>query len=64
MSEKNIESSGMKSVPAIVQSEGVFNAGIILTESNYDVWSQLMEMHIAEREKLSYIFMKFIHSLF
>jgi len=37
MSEKNIESSGMKSVPAIVQSEGVFNAGIILTESNYDV---------------------------
>jgi len=55
MSEKNIESSGMKSVPVIVQSEGVFNAGIILTESNYDVWSQLMEMHIAEREKLSYI---------
>jgi len=42
MSEKNIESSGMKSVPVIVQSEGVFNAGIILTESNYDVWSQLV----------------------
>lgn len=39
----------------VVQSEGVFNAVIILTESNYDVWSQLMEMHIAEREKLSYI---------
>ncbi|KAF7135695.1 hypothetical protein RHSIM_Rhsim08G0252300 [Rhododendron simsii] len=32
-----------------------FNAGIILTESNYDIWSQLMEMHIAGREKLSYI---------
>lgn len=51
----NSESSGTKSVPVIVQSEGVFNAGIILNESNYDVWSQLMEMHIAEREKLSYI---------
>ncbi|KAG6793053.1 hypothetical protein POTOM_002237 [Populus tomentosa] len=55
MSDKNIESSGMKSVPVIVQSNGFFNAGIILTKSNYDVWSQLMEMHIAEREKLSYI---------
>ncbi|KAL5864617.1 hypothetical protein ACOSQ3_002131 [Xanthoceras sorbifolium] len=39
----------------MVQSEGGFNAGITLTESNYDVWSQLMEMHIAEREKSSYI---------
>ncbi|XP_037493735.1 uncharacterized protein LOC119370195 [Jatropha curcas] len=46
-----------KSTPAqvVVQSEGVFNAGITLDESNYDVWSQLMEMHIAEREKLSFI---------
>ena len=24
-------------------------------ETNYDVWFQLMEMHIAKREKLSYI---------
>ncbi|KAH9689179.1 retrovirus-related pol polyprotein from transposon RE1 [Citrus sinensis] len=38
-----------------IQSDGVFNAGIILTETNYDVWSQIMEMHLAEREKLSYI---------
>jgi len=37
MSEKNIESSGMKSVHVIVQLENVFNAGIILTKSNYDV---------------------------
>ena len=37
------------------QSESVFNPGIILTKSNYDVWSQLMEMHIVKREKLSYI---------
>ena len=33
----------------------MFNVGITLTESNYDVWSQIMEMHVAEREKLSYI---------
>nr|CAN82791.1 hypothetical protein VITISV_033795 [Vitis vinifera] len=39
----------------VFQSEGTFNPGIILTESNYDVWSQLVEMHITEREKLSYI---------
>jgi hypothetical protein len=54
-SEKHVESFGIKSIPVVIQSEGVFNAGIILDESNYDVWSQLMEMHIAEREKLSYI---------
>ncbi|RVX12670.1 Retrovirus-related Pol polyprotein from transposon TNT 1-94 [Vitis vinifera] len=46
MSEKSI---------IVFQSEGTFNSGIILTKSNYDVWSQLVEMHIAEREKLSYI---------
>ena len=39
----------------VFQSEGTFNPGIILTESNYDVWSQLVEMHIAERENFSYI---------
>ena len=50
-----IEPSGIKSVPVLVQSEGPFNVGILLTESNYDVWSQLMEMHIAEREKITYI---------
>lgn len=55
MSEKSVESSGTKSIPVVVQSESVFNAGIILSELNYDVWSQLVEMHIAEREKLSYI---------
>ena len=55
MSKKNIESSGSKSIPIIIQSERLFNTGVILNESNYDVWSQLMEMNIAEREKLSYI---------
>ena len=38
-----------------VQSDVVFNSGIILTETNYDVWSQIIEMHLAKREKLSYI---------
>ncbi|KAJ8645318.1 hypothetical protein MRB53_007066 [Persea americana] len=52
-----MEASKAKSdpVPVVVRSEGAFNAGIILDESNYDVWSQLVEMHIAEREKLSFI---------
>lgn len=49
------ESSGSKPIPIIVQFEKVFNAGICLTESKYDVWSQLIEMHIVEREKLLYI---------
>lgn len=39
-----------------VQSENSgFNAGIILTETNYDIWSQIVEMHIAGREKLDYL---------
>ena len=33
----------------------LFNAGIVLDETNYDLWSQIMEMHIAEKEKLSFI---------
>jgi hypothetical protein len=55
MGKDKRESSGTKSVPVVIQTEGTFNAGIILNESNYDVWSQLMELNIAEREKLSYI---------
>ncbi|XP_022894637.1 uncharacterized protein LOC111408988 [Olea europaea var. sylvestris] len=31
------------------------NNGILLNETNYDMWSQIMEMHIAEKEKLSFI---------
>lgn len=54
---KEGEASKNNHAPVVVHShsEGVFNAGIILNESNYDVWSQLMEMHLAEREKLSFI---------
>ena len=52
---KKIESSGSKLIPVIIQSEWAFNVGVILDESNYDFWFQLMEMNIVEREKLSYI---------
>jgi len=49
------KSFGSASTPVIIQSESAFNSGIILNETNNDLWSQIMEMHIAEREKLSYI---------
>ena len=32
-----------------------FNVGKTLTETNYDTWSQIIEMHIVGREKLDYI---------
>uniref|UniRef100_A0A2N9IKK3 Uncharacterized protein n=1 Tax=Fagus sylvatica TaxID=28930 RepID=A0A2N9IKK3_FAGSY len=39
-----------------VQSENPsFTTNVILTETNYDVWSQIMEMQIAGREKLEYL---------
>ena len=47
MSE-HIDSSETKYVPILVQYEVAFNVGIQLTETNYDVRSQLMGMHIAE----------------
>ena len=45
-----------KYAPIIIQSEGsLFKEGIVLDETNYDLWSQSMEMHIAEKEKLCFI---------
>ncbi|KAK3037179.1 hypothetical protein RJ639_031066 [Escallonia herrerae] len=56
MTNPNFETSGTKSYPIVIQSEGSsFKAGIILNDTNYDLWSQIMEMHIAEKEKLSFI---------
>ena len=56
MADSNSKTSGNKSAPVIIQSEGsLFNAGIVLDETNYDLWSQIMEMHIAAKEKLSFI---------
>ena len=53
MTNDKLESS---SVPIIhVQSENPsFTTNVILIETNYDVWSQIMEMHIAGCEKLEY----------
>ncbi|KAG5541317.1 hypothetical protein RHGRI_021225 [Rhododendron griersonianum] len=56
MGESGSETSGTKSTPIIIQHEGSsFNAAIVLNETNYDLWSQMLEMHIAEKEKLSFI---------
>ena len=49
------ETSREKIALIIIQPEGPFNTGILLIETNYDVWSQIMEMHLAEQEKISYI---------
>ncbi|KAK3001020.1 hypothetical protein RJ639_020680 [Escallonia herrerae] len=56
MTNPDFETYGTKSSPIVIQSEGSsFKAGIILNDTNYDLWSQIMEMHIAEKEKLSFI---------
>ncbi|KAK3020172.1 hypothetical protein RJ639_046980 [Escallonia herrerae] len=56
MTNPDFETSGTKSSPIVIQSKGSsFKAGIILNDTNYDLWSQIMEMHIAEKEKLSFI---------
>ena len=45
-----------KSSHIIIQSEGSsFKEGITLNETNYDLWSQIMEMHITKKEELSFI---------
>ena len=55
MSEKTIESSRKQFIYIVVQSKGAFIAGIFLNESNYNICSQLMEIHIVEKKKLSFI---------
>ncbi|KAK2996779.1 hypothetical protein RJ639_025625 [Escallonia herrerae] len=56
MTNPDFETFGTKSSPIVIQSEGLsFKVGIILNDTNYDLWSQIMEMHIAEKEKLSFI---------
>ena len=49
------ETSREKSASIIIQSKGTFNTDILLPKTNYDLCSQIMEMHLAEWEKLSYI---------
>ena len=56
MSKSDSETSVTKSTPIIIQHEGSsFNSRIVLNETNYDLWSQMLEMQIDENEKLSFI---------
>ena len=56
MSKSDSETSVKKSTPIIIQHEGSsFNSRIVLNETNYDLWSQMLEMQIDEKEKLSFI---------
>ena len=56
MSKSDSETSVTKFTPIIIQHEGSsFDSGIILNEINYDMWSQMLEMQIPEKEKLSFI---------
>lgn len=49
------ETSRRKMALVIIQSEGTFNVGILLTKINYDMWSQIMKIYLVERENFSYI---------
>ena len=56
MSKLDSETFVTKSTSIIIQHEGSsFNSGIVLNETTYDLWSQMLEMQIAEKEKLSFI---------
>ena len=56
MSKSDSETSVTKSTPIIIQHEGSsFFSGIVLNETNYDMWYQMLEMQIVEKEKLSFI---------
>ena len=56
MADLDLKVCERKSAPIIIQSKGSsFEARITLDEANYDLWSQIMEMHIVERKKLSFI---------
>ena len=56
MANSDSKTYGNKSSPIIIQYEGSsFKVGVLLDETNYDLWSQIMEMHIDENEKLSFI---------
>ena len=49
--------SSNPNAPVIVQNlqDAPFPTGVILDESNYSLWSQLMEMRIGARNKSGYI---------
>lgn len=50
------DTSEMKVASIVFQpNNSEYNAWITLNESNYDVWPQMMEIHIAGREIFLYI---------
>ena len=56
MSKSDSETSVTKSTHIIIQYErSSFNSGIVLNETNYDLWSKMLEMQIVKKEKLSLI---------
>ena len=56
MNKSDSETSVTKSTPIIIQHEGSsFNSGIVLNKTNYNMWSQMLEMQIVEKEKLFFI---------
>ena len=55
MTSDKTESSSSAPVIHVQSENSSFSTNVILTESNYDVWSQIMEMQIAGREKLEYL---------
>ena len=56
MRKSDSETSVTKSTLITIQHGGSsFNSGIVLNETNYDLWSQMLEMQITEKEKLSFI---------
>ena len=61
---RNKYGSGNKSAPINIQFDGSsFNAGIVLDETNYDLWSQIMEMHMGLRRRKSLSFVVFHNHL-
>lgn len=50
------DTSEMKVAPIVLQpNNSEINAWITLNKSNYDVWPQMMEIHITGWEKILYI---------
>ena len=51
MNKLDIEAFGNKHDTNSIQPKGsLFNVGILLNETNYDIWSQIIEIHIVQKE--------------
>ncbi|CAL8996547.1 unnamed protein product, partial [Prunus brigantina] len=55
-SSKTSDTTSPSSQIVTIHSDNApFPTSVILTETNYALWSQVMEMHIVVREKLGYL---------